>query len=189
MLRAIVFSLAFGLRATLSAQGESGELPADAPTAGYELSCVFAYGGESKLAVLLPRVQLVRKHYLRQVEPYYGLTAGFQVALVSWLGSAGVVAGANAGPFDVEFGLGRWYTPALGADDPTIALPSLRQDLLSLRGGLAIGRVHLRVGHAWELGRRAPTMWTPSTSSVASSARILTIPSTSIDACARPRAR
>ena len=162
MLRALTLATTLLTVATSSAQMESDSTAADASAVGYELSCVFAYGGESKLAVLFPRVQLVRKHNLGRVEPYYGVGAGLQAALITYWASAGVLGGVTIGSTEIEVGLGRWYTPPLRVDGPTPPRPSLRQDLLSLRGGVAIGRVHLRVGHAWEIARRAPADTPPA---------------------------
>lgn len=121
----------------------------------YEANFVFQYGGESKLALFLPKVNLLRKHHYDFVNPYYGIELGLHAGFVGGYGSLSGIVGIEKNIFSLETSVSHFRTTRISDGDDGYNGP-FSQNLLNLKLGFQISNVRLKVGTSFLLNENIP---------------------------------
>lgn len=121
----------------------------------YEANFVFQYGGESKLALILPKVNLLRKHQFDFITPYYGIELGLHTGFVGGYGSLSGIVGIEKNVFSVESSISHFRTTKMSDGDNDYNGP-FGQNLLNLKLGFQINKVRLKFGTSFLLNENIP---------------------------------
>ena len=121
----------------------------------HEANFIFQYGGESKLALFLPKVNLLRKHQYDFVNPYYGIELGLHAGLVGGYGSISGIVGIEKNIFSLETSVSHFRTTKISDGDNGYNGP-FSQNLLNLKLGFQISKVRLKVGTSFLLNETIP---------------------------------
>lgn len=116
----------------------------------YEGNFVFQYGGESKLALFLPKVNLLRKHQFCFITPYYGIELGLHAGLVGGYGSLSGIVGIEKNIICIETSVSHFRTTKI-SDGVNSYIGPFSQNLLNLKFGFRISKVRLKVGTSFLL--------------------------------------
>lgn len=127
----------------------------DSSKTGHELNFMISYGGDSKLSLMLPKINGIRKHNLKFGKPYYGLGLGLHGALITWYGSASIFSGIEKGIFDFETGFTHFRTGKVRISDSVTNGP-VSQNLASLKLGIRIGKIRLKLVRSFVLSENIP---------------------------------
>lgn len=121
----------------------------------YEANFVFQYGGESKLALFLPKVNLLRKHQFDFITPYYGIELGLHAGFVGGYGSLSGIIGVERNIISFETSVSHFRTTKISDGDNSYNGP-FSQNLLNLKLGFQISKVRLKVGTSFLLNEKIP---------------------------------
>jgi hypothetical protein len=121
----------------------------------YELNFMISYGGDSKLALLLPKINVSRKHNIKSLKPYYGGGLGLHGALVTWYATATAYAGLEKGHFNFETSLTHFRNGKSRPSD-TLTIGPFAQNLASLKLGILIKKVRVQFVRSFILSERIP---------------------------------
>jgi len=121
----------------------------------YEANFVFQYGGESKIAVFLPKINLIRKHSTNFINPYYGLELGLHAGFVGGYGSVSGILGIEKNVYSLETSLSHFMTTKISDGEGGFNGP-YSQDLINLKIGFQIKKVRLKVGTSFLLNENIP---------------------------------
>lgn len=126
----------------------------DSDNVVYAVNLVFQYGGESKLT-LLPKVNLLRKHQLNLVSPYYGIELGVHPLFIAGAFTFSGVCGVEKGIFNLETSLSHYRTTRVKDGQDGYNGP-YSQDLLNVKVGVQIMKVKLKLGTSFLLDEKIP---------------------------------
>ncbi len=121
----------------------------------YEGSFVFQYGGESKLALFFPKINLIRKHNTKIVSPYYGIELGLHLGFVAGYGSLSGIVGFEKSIFNLESSLSHFRTTKISDGEEGLKGP-FSQNLVNLKFGIRIKNARVKVGRSFLLGENIP---------------------------------
>lgn len=121
----------------------------------YEANFVFQYGGESKLALFLPKANLLRKHQIDLFTPYYGIELGLHAGFVGGYGSLSGIVGIEKNVFSLESSISHFRTTKINDGYNGYNGP-FSQNLLNLKLGFKISKVKLKVGTSFLLNENIP---------------------------------
>lgn len=101
----------------------------------YQMNFAFQYGGEARIS---PKINLLRKHYLSNFSPYYGVEVGMMPLFVTASHCFSVILGAERGIFSTETSVSHF----------TFSLPkeTINQNLVNWKFGVQIKKVKLKFG-------------------------------------------
>jgi len=122
---------------------------------GYDINIVLQYGGESKIAFIFPKINFLRKHHFKALQPYYGLEVGPHLHLLGPYGSFSAIVGLEKSIFTFETSLSRFLYGAIPDVDNGFIGP-FRQTLCNLKLGVGIEGVRLKVGRSFLLDEYIP---------------------------------
>lgn len=128
----------------------------DSKKAIYEANFVFQYGGESKLALFLPKVNLLRKHQFNSIAPYYGIEFGLHGGFVGGYGSVSGIVGVEKNIISLETSLSHFRTTKIPDRDNGGNNGPFSQNLLNLKLGFQINKVRLKAGTSFLLNEKVP---------------------------------
>jgi len=131
------------------------KLEIDSTDKEYQLGVVFGLGGESKLALFLPKINFIRMHNLKKVAPYYGLELGIHGNLVSASGSISGIIGIEKSIFRLESSLSHFRTSKIRIDENEINGP-FSQNLINIKLGIKVKNVVLKIGRSFLLNEYIP---------------------------------
>lgn len=126
----------------------------DSDNVVYAVNLVFQYGGESKLT-LLPKVNLLRKHQLNLVSPYYGIELGVHPLFIAGAFTFSGVCGIEKGIFNLETSLSHYRTTRVKDGQNGYNGP-YSQNLLNVKVGVQIMKVKLKLGTSFLLDEKIP---------------------------------
>lgn len=126
----------------------------DSDNVVYAVNLVFQYGGESKLT-LLPKVNLLRKHQLNLVSPYYGIELGVHPLFIAGAFTFSGVCGVEKGIFNLETSLSHYRTTRVKDGQDGYNGP-YSQNLLNVKVGVQIMKVKLKLGTSFLLDEKIP---------------------------------
>lgn len=126
----------------------------DSDNVVYSVNLVFQYGGESKLT-LLPKVNLLRKHQLNLVSPYYGIELGVHPLFIAGAFTFSGVCGIEKGIFNLETSLSHYRTTRVKDGQNGYNGP-YSQNLLNVKVGVQIMKVKLKLGTSFLLDEKIP---------------------------------
>lgn len=115
----------------------------------YSANFVFQYGGESKLTIL-PKINLLRKHQLSLVNPYYGIELGVHPLFVAGAFTFSGICGIEKGIFNLETSLSHYRTTKVRGGQSGFNGP-FSQDLFNIKFGVQIMKIKLKVGTSFLL--------------------------------------
>jgi hypothetical protein len=121
----------------------------------YRYNFVWQYGGESKLAVFLPKFNAFRVHDLKFLNPYYGLEAGIHPLLVSAAFTFSGVCGVEKGIFNLETSLSHFRTTKINDGNGGLKGP-YSQNSFNLKLGIRIKKIYLKIGRSFLLNENVP---------------------------------
>lgn len=121
----------------------------------YEANFVFQYGGESKLALFLPKVNLLRKHQFDFITPYYGIELGLHAGFVGGYGSLSGIVGIEKNIFSLETSISHFRTTQISDGNNGFNGP-FSQNLLNLKLGFQINKVRFKLGTSFLLNENIP---------------------------------
>ncbi len=120
----------------------------------YEVNFVFQYGGESKLT-LLPKINLLRKHKLTLISPFYGLELGIHPLFVAGAYSFSGICGIEKGRLNLETSVSHFRTTKIRDEKDGYNGP-FSQNLLNVKLGYKISKVRIKVGRSFLLNEIIP---------------------------------
>ncbi len=138
-----------------SLQTDNSKHSTDSAKIIYEANFVFQYGGESKLALFLPKVNLLRKHRFDFISPYYGIELGLHAGLVSAYGSFSGIVGLEKDIFSFETSASHFWTTKISDGNNGFNGP-FNQNLVNLKLGFQIKKVKLKVGTSFLINEHIP---------------------------------
>lgn len=121
----------------------------------YEANFVFQYGGESKLALILPKINLLRKHQTNFINPYYGIEFGLHTGFVGLYGSLSGIVGIERDIYSIETSASHFRTTKISDGEGGFNGP-YSQNLINLKFGIQIKKVKLKVGTSFLLNENVP---------------------------------
>jgi hypothetical protein len=121
----------------------------------YEVNLVFQYGGESKLALFLPKINVLRKHIAGFINPYYGLELGLHAGFVAEYGSLSAIVGVEKNIFNLETSVSHFRTTKIRDVNGGFNGP-FSQNLLNLKFGVRIKNLRIKVGTSILLNESVP---------------------------------
>jgi hypothetical protein len=121
----------------------------------YEANFVFQYGGESKLALILPKINLLRKHQTNSINPYYGIEFGLHTGFVGGYGSLSGIFGIEKNIYSIETSASHFRTTKISDGEGGYSGP-YSQNLINLKLGIQIKKVRLKVGTSFLLNENIP---------------------------------
>lgn len=100
----------------------------------YEFSCTFSIGGESKLSVLLPKINFARKHDFSKYNLYYGVGIGVHAHFLGGWGTLNGFCGIEYKRLDLESSYSYvWITNVGGHENTTMG--RCNQNLINFKIG------------------------------------------------------
>ena len=121
----------------------------------FEANFVFQYGGESKLALFLPKINLLRKHQTNYINPYYGIELGLHAGFVGGYGSLSGIVGIEKDIYSIETSASHFRTTKISDGEGGYNGP-YSQNLINLKFGIQIKKVRLKVGTSFLLNENVP---------------------------------
>ncbi len=150
-----IYLFGFALIFPLFGQSQWTAPPTHKKNITYELSGVFAVGGESKLAIFLPKLNFTRKHKGATLNQYYGVEGGFYPLFVAGCGSIGVLYGVELNALNLETTLTHFRTTKFNDGANNYTRP-FSQNLASLKMGFRIYNFRLKAVCAFALSESVP---------------------------------
>ena len=123
--------------------------------AHYEMNFAFQFGGEAKLTIL-PKFNILRKHKLPFLSPYYGLEAGIHPLMIAGAFSFSGIVGIEQKRFNLESSISHFRTTKISDGDEGFNGP-YGQNLFNIKIGFRIGKVRLKLGRSFILREFIPT--------------------------------
>ncbi len=111
----------------------------------YEANFAFQFGGESKLALFLPKVNAFRKHQFRFASLYYGAALGLHVLHNAGYGSVSSIVGVERKYLSLETSFSHFRTTKINDGNNGFRGPYV-QNLLNSKLGIRIKNVKLKIG-------------------------------------------
>ncbi|HYF02362.1 MAG TPA: hypothetical protein VEC36_03225 [Patescibacteria group bacterium] len=121
----------------------------------YDINVILQYGGESKIAFILPKINVLRKHNFKAIQPYYGFEVGPHLHFQGPYSSLSAIIGLEKSVFTVETSLSRFNFSAVNHGENGMTGP-FRQTLSNLKLGVGIEGVRLKVGRSFVLSEYVP---------------------------------
>jgi len=144
----------FGMASSFSTYNQN-LINEDTSKVTYEINCMVSWGGDSKLALIFPKVNILRKHNLKVANIYYGGGLGLHLALISGYGSISGITGIEKSIFNLESSISHFRTTKIPDGNGGLR-GSFSQNLVSLKFGLKIKRVRLNLVRSFILSEKIP---------------------------------
>ena len=110
-----------------------------------EYSLIFSFGGESKLALFLPKFEYLRIHQLKPVNLYYGGSFGIHSAFVTGYGAISAVGGLEYKRLDFSSSISHLRILKARIDENDSIGP-FSQNLINLKLGIRVKEIRFRIG-------------------------------------------
>lgn len=122
----------------------------------YELSCVYAVGGESKLVIFIPKLNLIRKHIGNTLNYYYGVEGGIYPLFIAGSGSLGVLYGMELNGLNLETTLSHFRTTKIN-DGVNNYIGPFSQNLASLKIGFRYANFGIKAVSTFAVNESVPS--------------------------------
>lgn len=121
----------------------------------YEIYYSFGWGGDSKLALFLPKFYFTRKHQFEKINFYYGGGLGLHALFLGPYGSISGALGVEKNTFDLETSISHFRIAKAKRENNEREGP-FSQNLFNLKLGMRIKTVRVKVGTSFILGENSP---------------------------------
>ena len=152
------FRLLFPVLLLLSTVGAVGATRADSlpdsTRTAWKWGIEIEAGGLAKAGFFPPVFWVERRHYGRELEFAYGLSGGAHVLFITSCYNARFYGATTYKNLTLEASAGRYWYPALAADDMNPINDLITQTLANIKFGVRAQRMRLRVGTSFVLTER-----------------------------------
>ncbi len=120
----------------------------------YKTNLIFQYGGESKIT-LLPKVNFLRVHQLKSINPYYGVEFGLHPLMIAVAYTFSAVCGIEKDIFNIETSFCHYRTSKINNGKDNFIGP-FSQNSLNLKLGIQIKKIGIKIGTSFLINENIP---------------------------------